>query len=144
MAKKYAMLFLVVLLVVVVVSFSVSDTDSSLVFAHNQKDCMADKAAGDYFTVQITFQNIGKTEGTLSINIAFEDKVWSQVGTQQNVKLGPGQTKTLTWNGTVPANAAVGSMARLVVYYNDEFKALNWWIHVVLGAELTIKSNSVE
>jgi hypothetical protein len=80
----------------------------------------------------------------LSINIAFEDNVWSQVGTPQKVNLGPGQTKTLTWNGVVPANAAVGSIARLVVYDNDEFKALNWWIHVVLGAELTIKSSSVE
>jgi hypothetical protein len=77
MAKKYAVLFLVVLLVFVVVSFSVGDTDSSLVFAHNQKDCVVDKAAGDYFTVQVTFQSIGKTEGTLSINIAFGDKVWS-------------------------------------------------------------------
>jgi hypothetical protein len=30
------------------------------------------------------------------------------------------------------------------VYYDDSFKALNWWIHVVPGAELTIKSSSVE
>jgi hypothetical protein len=54
MAKKYVVLFLVVVLVFVVVSFSVGDTGSSLVFAHNQKDCVVDKAAGDYFTVQIT------------------------------------------------------------------------------------------
>jgi uncharacterized membrane protein len=74
MAKKYVVLFLAVVLVVVVVSFSVGDTGSSLFFAHNQKDCVGDKAAGDYFTVQITFQNIGN-EGTRSINIAFEDKV---------------------------------------------------------------------
>jgi hypothetical protein len=144
MAKKYALLFLVAVLVAIIVNFSVSDTGSSLVFAHDQQDCVVDKAAGDDFTVKITFQNTGKTEGTWSINIAFEDEVWSQVGTPQNLTLGPGQTKTLTWNGIVPANATVGSMARLLVYYDDGFKALNWWIHVVPGAELTIKSSSVE
>ena len=144
MAKKYALLFLVAVLMVVAVSFSVSDTGSSLVFAHNQKDCVVDKAAGDDFMVNITFQNTGKTEGTWSINIAFEDEVWSQAGTPQNLTLDPDETKTLTWNGVVPANATVNSMARLVVYYDDGFKALNWWIHVVPGAELIIKSSSVE
>jgi hypothetical protein len=144
MAKKYALLFLVAVLVAVAVSFSVSDTGSSLVFAHNQQDSVVDKAAGDDFTVKITFQNTGKTEGSWSVNIAFEDEIWSQVGTPQNLTLGPGETETLTWNGAVPANATVGSMARLVVYYDDGFKALNWWIHVVPGAELTIKSSSVE
>ena len=144
MAKKYALLFLVAVLMVVAVSFSVSDTGSSLVFAHNQKDCVVDKAAGDAFTVKITFKNTGKTEGTWSVNIAFEDEIWSQVGTPQNLTLAPGETETLTWSGVVPVNATVDSMARLVVYYDDGFKALNWWIHVVPGAELTIKSSSVE
>jgi hypothetical protein len=144
MAKKYALLFLVAVLVVVVVNFSVSDTGNSLVFAHNQQDCVVDKAAGDAFTVTITFKNTGKTEGNWSVNIAFEDNSWSQTGTPQNLTLKPGETETLTWNGFVPANATVGSVARLVVYYDDSFKALNWWIHVVPGAELTIKSSIVE
>jgi len=144
MAKKYAVLVLVAVLVVVVVNFSVADTGNSLVFAHNQQDCIVDKVAGDAFTVKITFKNTGKTEGNWSVNIAFEDEVWSQVGTPQNLKLNPGETETLTWNGVVPANATVGSVARLVVYYDDSFEALNWWIHVVPGAELTIKSSSVE
>ena len=144
MAKKYAVLVLIAVLVVVAVNFSISKTSSSLVFANNQKDCVVDKAAGDAFTVKITFKNTGKTEGNWSINIAFEDNVWSQVGTPQNLMLDAGETKTLTWNGMVPANATVGSTARLVVYYDDSFKALNWWIHVVPGAELTIKSSIVE
>lgn len=144
MANKYSLLFLVAVLVVVADSFSLSDTGSSLVFAHNQKDCVVDKVSGDDFTVKITFQNTGKTESTWSINIAFEAEVWSQVGTPQNLTLGPAQTKTLTWKSFVPANATVDSIARLVVYYDDGFKALNWWIHVVPGAELTIKSSSVE
>jgi hypothetical protein len=144
MAKKYALLFLVAVLVVVIINFSVSDTGNSLVFAHNQHDCVVDKAAGDAFTVKITFKNTGKTEGTWSVNIAFEDDSWSQVGTPQNLTLQPGQTETLVWDGVVPANATVDSVARLVVYYDDSFKALNWWIHVVPGAELTIKSSIVE
>ena len=144
MVKKYALLFLVAVLVVVVVNLSMTDTGNSLVFAHNQKDCVVDKAAGDDFTVKITFKNTGKTEGTWSVNIAFEDSSWSQVGTAQNLTLTPEQTETLTWDGIVPANATVGSVARLVVYYDDSFQALNWWIHVVPGAELTIKSSLVE
>ena len=144
MAKKYALLFLVAVLMVVAVSFSVSDTDSSLVFAHNQQDGVVDKAAGDAFTVKITFKNTGKSNGNWSVNIAFEDEVWSQVGTPQNLALKPGEAETLKWNGVVPTNATVDSIARLVVYYDDGFEALNWWIHVVPGAELTIKSSIVE
>ena len=144
MAKKYALLFLVALLLVVAVNFSVSNTGNSLVFAHNQQDGVVDKAAGDDFTVKITFKNTGSTEGNWSVNIAFEDEVWSQVGTPQNLTLKSGETETLTWTGVVPANATVDSVARLVVYYNDSFKALNWWIHVVPGAELSIRSSSVE
>jgi hypothetical protein len=144
MAKKYALLFLVALLLVVAVNFSVSNTGNSLVFAHNQQDGVVDKAAGDEFTVKITFKNTGSTEGNWSVNIAFEDEVWSQVGTPQNLTLKSGETETLTWTGVVPANATVVSVARLVVYYNDSFKALNWWIHVVPGAELSIRSSSVE
>jgi hypothetical protein len=144
MAKRYALLFLVAVLVIAAVNFSVTETSSPLVFAHNQQDGVIDKAAGDAFKVKITFKNTGKAEGSWSVNIAFEDAVWSQVGVAQNLTLESGETKTLTWNGVVPANATVGSVARLVVYYDDSFKALNWWIHVVPGAELTIKSSSVE
>jgi hypothetical protein len=144
LAKKYALLFLVVVLAVVVINFSVTDTGSSLVFAYDEDCSTVYKAAGDAFTVKITFTNTGKTQGTWSINIAFEDSDWIHVGTSQNLTLMPGQTETLTWKGVVPANATVGSVARLVVYYDDSFKALNWWIHVVPGAELCIESSLVE
>ena len=146
MAKKYALLFLVALLIVFAFNFSVSDTGTSLVFAHDQQngDGVVNKAAGDEFTVKITFKNTGSAKGNWSVNIAFEDEVWSQTGVAQNLVLNPGETETLTWTGAVPANATVDSVARLVVYYNDSFKALNWWIHVVPGAELFIKSSSVE
>ena len=144
MAKKYALLFLIAVLVFVVVNLSVTDVSNSLTFAHNQEDGVVDKAPGEAFTVKITFKNTGKAEGNWSVNIAFEDNSWSQVGTPQNLILQAGNTATLTWNGTVPANATINSMARLVVYYDDSFKVLNWWIRVVPGAELCIKSSTVE
>lgn len=146
MAKKYVLLFLVTVLLVVAFNFSVSDTSTSLVLAHNQQngDGVIDKAVGDEFTVKITFKNAGSTEGNWSVNIAFEDEFWSQTGMAQNLVLNPGETETLTWTGVIPENATVDSIARLVVYYNDSFKALNWWIHVVPGAELSIRSSSVE
>jgi hypothetical protein len=144
MAKKYALLFLIAVLVFVVVNLSVTGANNSLTFAHNQEDGVVDKAAGEAFTVNITFKNTGKAAGNWSVNIAFEDNSWSQVGIPQNLVLQAGETRMLTWNGTVPVNATVNSMARLVVYYDDSFKALNWWIRVVPGAELCIKSSTVE
>ena len=144
MAKKYALLFLIVVLAFVVVNISVTDISNSLAFAHNHEDGVVDKAPCEGFTVKITFKNTGQTEGNWSVNIAFEDNSWSQVGTPQNLVLEPRETATLVWDSTVPANATINSMARLVVYYDDSFKALNWWIRVVPGAELCIKSSIVE
>lgn len=144
MAKKYAPLLMVVVLVFAIVSFSGSDTGDALVFACDHDNDVVDKAAGDAFTVKITFKNTGETEGSWSVNIAFEDNSWSWTGNPQILTLEPEETEMLTWNGFVPANAAVDSMARLVVYYDDSFEALNWWIHVVSGAELTVESSTVE
>jgi hypothetical protein len=117
------------------------DTEESWVFAHNQDCSNVYKAVGDTFTVRITFKNTGKIEGTWKINITLEDSVWSQVGEPQSLTLISGQTKTLVWNGVITSNATAGSVDRLVVYYNDSFKALHWWIHVLSNAELTIKSS---
>ena len=143
MAKRYALLFLIAVLVVVVVNFSVTDTSNALTFAHTE-DGVVNKAAGGAFTVKITFKNTGVSDGNWSVNIAFEDSSWVQVGTPKNLTLKSGSTETLTWTGVVPANATVNSMARLVVYYDDSVKPLNWWIRVVPCAELTIKSSTVE
>jgi hypothetical protein len=140
--KKYAVLLLAVMLTVLVVNFSVTNASETLTCSSD--DGVVDKAAGDAFTVKITFKNTGKTEGNWSINIDFEGDSWHQNGTAMNLTLKPGNSKTLTWNGNVPANATVDSIARLVVYYNDSFKALDWWIHVVPGAELSITSSTVE
>ena len=143
MAKRYALLLVIAVLIVIAVNFSVTDTSDALTFAHTQ-DGVVNKAPGGAFTVKITFKNTGETDGDWSVNIAFEDSSWVQVGTPQNLTLKSGSTETLTWNGVVPANATINSVARLVVYYDDSFKPLNWWIRVVPGAELTIKSSTVE
>jgi hypothetical protein len=127
----------------VVVNFSVTNASNYLTCSSND-DGVVDKAQGDAFMVKITFKNTGKTTGNWSINITFEGANWTWVGTAQNLTLKSGETKVLTWNGNVPANATISSVARLVVYYNDSFKALDWWIHVVPGAELSITSSSVE
>lgn len=142
--KKFALLFLVAALVFVIFNFSFSNLDNSLVFACNHDEGVVDKAAGDAFTVKITFNNTGKTEGTWSVNIAFEGSFWSQAGTSQNLTLQPEETETLIWNGLVPDNAKLDSMARLVVYYDDSFETLDWWIHVISGPELKIESSTVE
>ena len=94
--------------------------------------------------MEIEFQNTGKTEGDWSINIAFEGKSWFQSGMPQDLQLEPGKKETLTWNGFVPADAAPGSVARLVAYYGYSYEALDWWVQVTPNAELTIKSSSVE
>jgi cytochrome c oxidase assembly protein Cox11 len=141
--KKYALLLLLVMLAVVVVNFAVTNASNSLTCSTND-DGVVDKAQGDAFTVKVTFENTGKTDGNWSINITFEGANWTWAGTAQNLTLKPGSTKTLTWNGNVPANATINSVARLVVYYNDSYKALDWWIHVVPGAELSITSSTVE
>jgi hypothetical protein len=62
----------------------------------------------------------------------------------QTLTLKPCKTKTLTWNASVPCDAPIDSVARLIVYYDNSLVPLDWWIHVVPGAELTITSSVVE
>jgi hypothetical protein len=144
MLKKLTLLFLAAMLVFVISSFSFTGSDNSLVFACNHYEGVVDKAAGDAFTVEITLNNTGETEGVWSVNIAFEGSSWSQAGTPQNLTLQPEETKMLIWNGLVPDNAPFDSIARLVVYYDDAFERLDWWIHVISGPELTIESSTLE
>ena len=141
--KRYALLLLTIVLAIVIANFSLTNATDSLVFSHNDNS-VVNKNRGEAFTVKINVKNTGGNEGNWSINITFEGEAWSWTGTAKNITLGAGDTKTLTWDGTVPANAQVGSVARLVVYYNDYFKALNWWIQVVPNSELAIMSSYVQ
>lgn len=146
MKKRYALLSLALAALIVILGFSSvsSDNQSSACLACGDCGGVVDKTPCETFTVKITFKNTGKTEGTWSVNIAFEDEAWSWNGTPKTLTLKPCHKKTLTWNGTVPQEAPIDSMARLIVYYDDSFEPLNWWIHVIDGAELTITSSTVE
>ena len=146
MKKRYALLSLAVatlIIMVGVLAVGSNPTQSLTCFACSGSG-VVDKTPCASFTVKILFKNTGKTTGTWSVNIAFEGEKWICAGTPQNLTLKPCKTKTLTWNGTVPCDAPTDSVARLIVYYDDSFVPLDWWIHVIPGAELAITSSTVE
>jgi hypothetical protein len=122
---------------------TVSSAGQSLSFSP-QGGGVVDKARCNDFTVRITFKNTGSDSGTWFVNIAFEGNSWNWKGSQQVLTLNPGDNKTLVWNGSVPAQAPADSMARLVVYYGDSYRPLNWWIHVTTTGELTITASTVD
>jgi hypothetical protein len=144
MKKKFTLLPLAVAMLLVAAGFSATgqNTYSAICFACEEKG-VVDKAPCETFTVTIGFKNTGSTEGTWSINVAFEGEEWTWSGTPQTLTLKPFKARTLTWNGTVPCDAPIDSVARLIVYYNDSFARLDWWVHVVSGAELAITSSTV-
>ena len=144
MVKKYALLLVpIIALLILVANLSAASVSASLSFVP-EVDCVVDKTPYAALTVKITFNNTGTSNGSWSVNIAFEGNSWSWNGTPQTLTLTPGSTKTLVWNGTVPGTAPINSIARLVVYYDDSFKPLDWWIHVVSSAKLAITSSTVE
>jgi len=144
MIRRFSLLSLVVATLVIVAGFSGAGSGNQSLACLPCGSGVVDKAQCEAFTVEITFKNIGKTEGTWSVNIAFEGESWTWSGTPQTLTLKPCSTKTLKWNGTVPCDAPIDSIARLIVYYDDSFTRLDWWIHVVPGAELAITSSTVK
>jgi hypothetical protein len=144
MRKRYALLSLAVATLIIMVGFLAVGSSSQSLTCFACGGGVVDKAQSESFTVKITFKNTGKTEGTWSVNIAFEGEKWTWTGTPQSLTLKPSKTKTLTWNGTVPSDAPTDSVARLIVYYDNSFVPLDWWIHVIPGAELAITSSTVE
>ena len=144
MMKRFVLLSLVVATLIIVAGFSTAGLSNQSLACSACGGGVVDKAPCEAFTVQITFKNTGKTEGTWSVNIAFEGEAWTWSGAPQTLTLKSCRAKTLTWNGSVPCDAPVDSVARLIVYYDDSFTPLNWWVHVVPGAELSITSSTVE
>ena len=143
MARKHALLLLpVALLIGAILTLSVAVANDSVAFSSQDKG-VVDKTPDASFTATITFQNTGLSEGTWSVNVAFEGDSWSWHGAPKSLTLSKNEKKTLVWNGLVPSNAAINSVARLIVYYDDSYTALDWWIHVVPASELTIKDSSV-
>jgi len=146
MRKRYALLSLAVATLIIMaglLAVGSNPTQSLACFACGGGG-VVDKTPCESFTVKIAFKNTGKTEGTWSVNIAFEGEKWTWTGTPQTLTLKPCKTKTLIWNGTVPCDAPTDSVARLIVYYDDSFVPLDWWTHVIPGAELAITSSTVE
>ena len=141
--NRFSLLCLSMLMLIAVVGSSSVSIGDELSACLPSCSGVVDKAPGCAFTVEIMFKNIGSSEDTWSVNIAFEGENWFWSGAPQNLTLKPSCSKTLIWYGTVPVNATVGSVARLVVYYDDFHKALDWWIHVVPNSELSITSSIV-
>jgi len=140
--KKYALLCIAVILAVAMASFSLTQATDNIVFTSGSSGTV-NKNKGDSFTVKLNVKNTGDGSGEFSINVTFEADSWIWKGTQKTVTLNAGETKQLTWDGKVPNNAAAGSVARLIVYYGDSYKALDWWICVSSSSELSIISSQV-
>jgi hypothetical protein len=102
-----------------------------------------DKKPGESFTVKITFKNKGTTDGTWNTTVTFEGDYWIWKGEKKELVLESDEKETLMWEGNVPVDAEVDSIARLVVYHDGDYVALNWWIHVISGAELCVVDSKV-
>ncbi len=142
MKKKHIIMLLVVSMVIVLNSTTGNLKNLDLTCSACDNG-VVEKTLGETFTVKINFRNSGSAKGVWSVNIAFESESWSWTGTPHMLTLRSGSRKTLIWDGTIPANIQIGSIARLVVYYNDSYQPLDWWIHVINGAELSISSTVV-
>ncbi len=146
MNRRYAIFSLAVATMIITLGFSRSilEEDKPLTcLACNYGD-VVQKAPNETFTVMLSFKNTGGLEETWSVNVAFEGEAWIWSGTPENLTLKPCHTKTLIWNGRVPEDAPSDSTSRLIVYYDNSFEGLDWWIHVVEGAELEITSSIVK
>jgi hypothetical protein len=142
--KKVSLIvFLVAMLIVVILYLPSTTANDSLEFTEKSNK-VVEKVRGEAFIVEIEFKNTGKDAGKWNVNIVFEGESWNQKGESRNLELEPNEEKKLKWEGVVPVDAQINSIARLVVYYEDSFKVLNWWIQVIPGAQLTIKSSCVK
>jgi len=101
------------------------------------------KRAGESFSVKIDFKNKDNVNGTWRITVVFEGEKWIWKGEEKQLALDPFEKETLTWEGTVPEDAETDSIARLVVYYDNNYTPLDWWIHVVANPELSITYSQV-
>ena len=97
-----------------------------------------EKRPNEQFTVKIGFKNKGTTSGHWRVAITFEGDYWNWKGEERSLVLDPKETETIKWEGTVPIDAPQDSVGRLVVYYNDSFELMRWWIRVISDAELGI------
>jgi hypothetical protein len=104
---------------------------------------IVEKRVGEVFTIKVVFKNKGTGDGSWRVSVAFENEDWTWKGEEQPLSLESQARETLSWEGTVPDTAAVDSLARLIVYYDNDFMRQNWWIHVTPSPELAILHSQV-
>lgn len=104
---------------------------------------IVDKRVGEAFTIKVVFRNKGTGEGSWRISVAFEGEDWTWKGEEKQLSLESLERETLSWEGTVPDEAVVDSLARLIVYYDNDFVRQNWWIHIIPNPELAIVHSQV-
>jgi hypothetical protein len=141
--KKVVLTSLFIALLVLVLRVSTCSSEQSLSCIPSPGR-LVDKAPGGLFTVEIVFKNTGGVTAQWSVNVEFEGAQWIWAGKAQSLTLQPSETNTLIWNGIVPSSAPMDSIARLIVYYGSSFKALDWWIHIVPSAQLSIVNSTVQ
>lgn len=146
MNTRLALLSIILVMMVITLGFScpILDEEKPLTCLACDNRRVIQKNTGETFMVILSLKNTGTSEGSWSVNVAFEGEEWMWSGAPQNLTLRPYHTETLTWNGRVPDDAPLDSVSRLIVYYDSSFEALNFWIHVVEGAELEITSAKVK
>lgn len=99
---------------------------------------VVDKRRGESFTVTATFQNGGDAPGTWTVNAIFRGD-WSWDGTPVSLTLNPGESKTITWTGTVP-NVSSCLSSQLYITADSGSYPQDWWIHVIGEALLIVSS----
>ncbi|UCB59915.1 MAG: hypothetical protein JSW72_07310 [Candidatus Bathyarchaeota archaeon] len=104
---------------------------------------VVDKKPSESFRIEIVLRNKGTIDGMWEVNMALEGDDWLWAGKAKELALKGDEEKTLSWQGKVPSNAPVGSVARLIAYYDNKFVALNWWIRVVSDAEICIVDSRI-
>ena len=97
MKKKFALLSLALVTLIVTLGFSSGGSDDQSLACLACGGGVVDKTPCEDFTVRIRFKNTGKTEGTWSVNIAFEGEAWSWSGMPKTLTLKPCHKETLIW-----------------------------------------------
>ena len=101
-----------------------------------------EKKPKESFIVKVTFRNKGDSMGVWRASVTFEgDWIWK--GEQRLVTLKGESKKTLTWKGEVPEVTSPGGIARLIVYYDNKFASLDWWICVTHDENLCVVDSRV-
>ncbi|NIO36179.1 hypothetical protein GTO27_00585 [Candidatus Bathyarchaeota archaeon] len=141
---KGRVLYPVIALMIIACGLSVTCSDGLTLVCTACNDGVVEKIPGESFEVEIKLKNAGSIKTTWSVNIAFEGRNWFWTGASKILTLEPCKSESLIWTGEIPEDAEIWTVARLVVYYNESFESLDWWIRVIGDVEPSIISSNVE